>query len=225
MILPGHGLFLFCPLIVPAAVPHLSSFHPAARLVAWVAVVVGCQALTGWSLAAALLVGAAGLGGGPRRRWFALARRSRWLLLSLLLLMAWGTPGELLWSGGGAPTVDGVLAGATQAARLLLMLAAVAMLVEKMPTPDLLAGGYVLLRPLRVLGLCPERVVARLALVLDYVEALPPPRDWRTLLGGVEGPDTGSDGPAFRFELAAVAASDYLLAGAALALAVWAWLP
>ena len=39
-----------------------------------------------------------------------------------------------------------------------------------------------MLKPLRRFGLDPDRGVVRLMLVLRYVETLPRPRDWRTLL-------------------------------------------
>jgi hypothetical protein len=64
----------------------------------------------------------------------------------------------------------------------LLVLATVAALLETMSFADLLVATYVLLAPARHLGLDPDRGVVRLMLVLQYVETLPRPRDWKSLL-------------------------------------------
>lgn len=108
--------------------------------------------------------------------------RTRWLLLSLLVIFPWGIAGQPLWTGAGAPTQEGVLEALTHFGRLLLVLMAVAGFLETMPLPDLLAATHVLLKPLRRFGLDPDRGVVRLMLVLRYVETLPRPRDWRNLL-------------------------------------------
>lgn len=204
--------------------PSLVPLHPATRLVVWAAAVGAGQALEGAGLVIALLAAAAAIGADVRRRWLRLVSRARWLLLSLLVLLAWGTPGELLWSGSGAPTLDGIAVGATQAGRLLLMLAAVALLLETMPMATLLAGIHALLRPLARLGWHPEPAVARLALVLEYAETLPPPRDWRALLAMTDEADDGVTTSVVRIERQAASAADYAWAGAAVALAIGVWL-
>jgi len=116
------------------------------------------------------------------RRGGQLIWRTRWLLLSLLIIFPWGIAGHPLWSGVGSPTHEGVLEALTHLGRLLLVLTTVAAFLETMPLPDLLAATHILLKPLRGFGLDPDRGVVRLMLVLRYVETLPRPRDWRSLL-------------------------------------------
>lgn len=108
--------------------------------------------------------------------------RVRWLLLSMFVIFSWGVPGEPLWAGLIAPSQEGVAEALTHSGRLLLVLLLVAIFLETMPLPDLLSATHRLLQPLRRLRLDPDRGVVRLMLVLRYVETLPRPRDWRTLL-------------------------------------------
>ena len=115
---------------------------------------------------------------------FRLLRRTRWLLLSLLLIYALATPGETLWPqlpAYLAPTREGLAAGLMQVGRLGTLLVALAWLLAACSRDDLLAGLYVLLRPFKVLGLDSERVAVRVWLTLHYAEQTELGRfeDWR----------------------------------------------
>ena len=103
-------------------------------------------------------------------------RRVRWILLTLLLVYAFSTPGEYLaqWPAEWlAPTYEGLRAGLMQLARLCVMLAGLSLLLATTSRSHLIAGFYLLLRPLRHLGLQPQRFAARLWLTLHYVEQRP----------------------------------------------------
>lgn len=115
-------------------------------------------------------------------RGFCLIWRARWLLLSLFVILAWGIAGDPLWQGALAPTREGLIEALTHLGRLLLVLMIVAALLETLPLPELLAASRSLMGPLRRFGLDADRGVIRLMLVLRYVESLPRPRDWRSLL-------------------------------------------
>lgn len=99
-------------------------------------------------------------------------RRLRWLLLSLLLIFAFNTPGEYLqpWPFDLAPTYEGVQAGLLQSFRLCMMLAGLSLLLVTTSREELMAGFFLLLYPLRYIKLSPERFAARLWLTLHYVE-------------------------------------------------------
>lgn len=155
--------------------------HPATRLVAWLLLLLAVQSLSGIALAGAFLLFPL-FGKGALRRGGQLIWRTRWLLLSLLVIFPWGTAGQPLWDGFAAPTYEGLREALTHLARLLLVLLAVAAFLETMPLAELLAATHLLLKPMRGLGLDPDRGVVRLMLVLRYVETLPRPRDWRSLL-------------------------------------------
>lgn len=101
-------------------------------------------------------------------------RRMRWLFLSMLLIYAFATPGELIpyFPVSLAPTYEGVNSGWLQIERLLIALAALSLLLTRSTKQEMLLGLYMLLYPLRLLGLNVERFAARLLLTLDYVEEL-----------------------------------------------------
>ena len=155
--------------------------HPTTRLVVWLLMLVAVQNMSGLALlAAGLLLPLFGI--SVLRRGLRLMWRTRWLLISLLVIFAWGVAGEPLWDGRFAPSYEGLQESLTHLGRLMLVLMAVALFLEIMPLPDLLAATHGMLKPLRRFGLDPDRGVVRLMLVLRYVETLPRPRDWRTLL-------------------------------------------
>ena len=164
------------------------SVHPATRVVAWLALLISVQCLRGASLALTCLLlplfGWRALRRGGRLVW-----RARWLLLSLVVVFAWGTAGEPLPDFWWAPTLEGLQEALQHLGRMLLVLFFVGGFLEFTPMADLLAAAHVLLHPFRCLGLEPERGVVRLMLVLRYVETLPRPRDWKSLL---EAPEAGA---------------------------------
>ncbi len=189
--------------------------HPAHRLGCWLLAVVALQSLTGGPLALAfLLVPFAGR--AVVVRWARLAWRARWLLLSLLAVLAWGIAGEPVRAGGGAlvPTWEGLGEGLTQLGRLLLVLAAVALLLETTPVDRLMAGCHVLLRPLAALRLDVDRAVVRLSLALHYAARMPK-GGWRHLLD----PDPAAEAPAtVSLRLPRATAGDWAALAAMLAL-------
>jgi energy-coupling factor transporter transmembrane protein EcfT len=163
--------------------------HPATRLAGWLAALVAVQCLSGPALLAACLIAPLS-GGRVMRRGGRLIWRARGLLISLALILAWGTAGEPLWDGGLAPTHEGLAEALKHLGRLLLVLVAVAAFLENMPLAELLSATHTLLAPVRRLGVDTDRGVVRLMLVLRYVETLPRPRDWRSLL--LDVPPTGA---------------------------------
>jgi energy-coupling factor transporter transmembrane protein EcfT len=155
--------------------------HPTTRLAVWLLMLVAIQGLSGVSLVVSVLI--LPLFGKPvLRRGMRLIWRTRWLLISLLAIFSWGVAGEPLWDGRFAPTHEGLQEAFLHLGRLVLVLMAVALFLEVMPLADVLAATHILLKPMRRFGLDPDRGVVRLMLVLRYVETLPRPRDWRTLL-------------------------------------------
>ncbi len=148
-------------------------FHPAAQIMAWCLLVAVMQALT-----PSLLLMATGLiflcaFAVSRRKFIQLLHRTRWILLSLLLIYAWSTPGQPLLDTLGvfSPSREGLIDGVSQLARLLAALAGLAILLDRLHRQQLIAGLYTLFAPLQWLGLSRERLAVRLALTLHYAEA------------------------------------------------------
>jgi len=158
-----------------------AAVHPSTRLVVWFLVLVAIQGLDGYLLMAVLLISLF-FGGRALRRCGQLIRGARWLLLSMFVILAWGSAGDPVWTGMMAPSHEGLVDASTHVGRLLLVLMAVAVLRERMPMADLLTATHRLLEPLRRCGLDTDRGLVRLLLVLHYLETMPRPRDWRQLL-------------------------------------------
>ena len=104
--------------------------------------------------------------------WAKMLLRMRWLFLSMFLVYGFATPGEYVpWMPIDLGfTYEGLNAGILQIMRLMLMLGGIALLMATTTKNKLIAGFYVLLKPLNLLKLKPERFAARLCLTLQYLE-------------------------------------------------------
>lgn len=128
-----------------------------------------------------LLVVAAGLAGttillsgADWRIPLALVRRLRWLLISLMVVYGWFTPGTALWPalGAASPVREGLSEGLLRGGALLLIALAAQLVMRATPRPQLLAALYWLARPLRAIGVSRERLAVRLSLTLEAVPQL-----------------------------------------------------
>lgn len=155
----------------PDLVRYGTTPHPASLLLAWLAMAMMLQSLNlPWLLALTIPVFGPALW-WARSHFLAMLRRTRWLLLSILLLFALATPGEPLpgLTGTLGLTLEGCRLALSHALRLTLLLALLALLLEHMCLPELISGLHTLLAPL---GHHPQRqrIALRLLLVLQYVE-------------------------------------------------------
>ncbi len=107
------------------------------------------------------------------RKLTQLLRRTRWIMLSLLMVYAYTTPGKPLIEAFGmfSPVREGLSDGVLQLARLLTAIAGLAILLDRLRRQELIAGIYTLFAPLKLIGISRERVAVRLALTLQYAEA------------------------------------------------------
>ena len=105
-------------------------------------------------------------------QYFKLIRRSRWLLISIMLVYAFATPGvaEIPALGAYSPSREGLLAGGLQVLRLITLLASLTLMLASVLRDRILAGLYVLSLPFRFLGVNVDRFAARTWLTLNYVE-------------------------------------------------------
>jgi energy-coupling factor transport system permease protein len=154
-----------------------SVLHPVIRIISLILLAIALQMAKwhGLELCFALLLFALWQQRGGAE-FVKLLRRARWLLLSILLIYAFATPGEYV-SGipiAVAPTYEGLGSGAMQAMRLITMLAALAWLLAGCSREQLMSGLYTLLMPFKPLGANPQRFAVRLWLTLYYVENAPP---------------------------------------------------
>lgn len=148
--------------------------HPLVRI--WTLLVFAAGVALGGdaTLAAALvmLVLAYGLAGpGHLAGVGTMVRRIRWLLLSLVLVYGWWTPGEPLIAplGDWSPTAAGLFAGLERALVLVAMVAAVHLLIRTTSRANLLGALVQLTGPLARLGFPHERFAVRVTLVMDLV--------------------------------------------------------
>lgn len=149
--------------------------HSGLILILWLAAVASIQLLSPAALAFVVplcLLAAAVL---ARTRFLRLLRRVRVLLLAIAILFAWFTPGEAFVHELPrlGPTREGLALAMLHAGRLVAVVCAVAVLLERLSLHRLVGGLHALARPLRLIGVPPERLALRLLLVLRYVEASP----------------------------------------------------
>jgi energy-coupling factor transporter transmembrane protein EcfT len=166
--------------------------HPAMFLLSWVLLAIVMQSLHTKELmlvGALLMAVALKLSAG---RLYVLLRRTRWIMLSLMLVYGYVTPGEALWAQAGmlSPTQQGLLEGVLQLSRLVFMLAALSVVLNTLSRQQLIGGLYTLMFPLRCFGLSRERVAVRLALTLYYAESSmkEATADWRGSLENALAP-------------------------------------
>ncbi len=188
---------------------------PATVIVIWLAATLALPSF-GW-LAIAVAAGGIALA-RPKvlARWWKQVRRARWLLFTLWIILAFGTPGEALLPVPWTPTDAGVDLAGLHVLRLVLLLGFLALLFDLLDQNRLVAGLWAVASPLRHLGVGLDRGVVRLALVFDYLEHAPPRGTWRHFLDfdgeGIPGPDT------IRLERLAWSPRDVVLILAALAM-------
>jgi energy-coupling factor transporter transmembrane protein EcfT len=161
-------------------------FHPATQIVTWCLLVVALQYLPlEYLLIATSLVLLIALIRSTRKL-LQLLRRTRWIILSLLLVYAYSTPGLPLLGSLGmfSPSREGLNDGVLQLTRLLATLAGLSILLDRLDRSKLFAGLYTLLAPLQLIGLPRERVAVRLALTLHYAESamLRGKQSWQDIL-------------------------------------------
>ena len=148
--------------------------HPATQILTWCVMVAAMQFLTPVRL---LIAGSVVLLFAfllSRHKFVQLLRRTRWIMFSLWLIYAYSTPGETLSDALGpfSPSLEGLLDGGLQLMRLLIALAGLAILLDRLHRQQLMAGLYSLFAPLQWLGLSRARLAVRLALTLHYAEVV-----------------------------------------------------
>lgn len=157
--------------------------HPTAALIVWLAAVLAAQHLAypGLAiLAAMLLIACRGAG----HAWWRYVSRSRWLLLALWLILAYHTPGDAWREQSWAPTLEGIHEASLQAARLVIMLGALAWLFQQLGWAGMVQALWGLFRPVAGAGNGVERLVVRLSLVFSYLDRPADGLTWRQMLAG-----------------------------------------
>lgn len=147
--------------------------HPATAIVLWLFFVLWLEFVPPAMLGLAALALLPGLRGAALTQFLRYLRRTRWLLISLLVIYAYTLPGENVSSllGNFSPSVPGMEHGALRLARMMLLLAALSVLMLHIPRNGLLLGIYRILSPLHWVGVDAQRIAVRLWLTLHYAEA------------------------------------------------------
>lgn len=197
----------------------MPTLHPCAVLVAWAALAVAGQLLAGPPLLAFLGLCIAAAWGFARARALRLLRRSRYLLLALVVIFVVFTPGtrvfvEPAWL---VLSREGLALAAVHGARLLCVLMLVALLLERLAPAELVLGLVVLAAPLRRIGLDPSRLAVRLMLVLEMA-AERRVADWREWLR--EADDEAPGGSVIRLPARRFGALDGVIVSACCGLGV-----
>lgn len=110
------------------------------------------------------------------RDFINMLRRVKWLLLILLMIYAFSTPGEYIqfFKLPLRPTYEGLIAGLTQTLTIVAMLASLTLVLSSTPRAKFIGGLYQLLSPLKHIGVRTEKFAVRIWLTLHYVESHQP---------------------------------------------------
>ena len=170
--------------------------HPAAVILLWLFLAIALQALHAIALLCCGAILSAIALWLSASRLHTLLRRTRWVMLSLLLIYGYVTPGEALWAQAGSlsPTQEGMLDGLLQLGRLAFALAGLSIVLGLLTQQQLIGGIYALASPLRHVGLSGERIAVRLALTLHYAETamLDTASGWRNSVARMIEPPQGT---------------------------------
>jgi energy-coupling factor transporter transmembrane protein EcfT len=162
--------------------------HAGSILFLWAAAALFVQRADGWSLAASSAVSLVMALVCARLQCVRLLARIRVLLLAILVMFAWFTPGEAVFMDWprASPSREGLLLALTHGSHLVALVCWVAILLGCLPADRLVSGLYALARPCEVLGLPAERIALRLLLVLRYTGTARcgerPWQDWKVWL-------------------------------------------
>jgi len=190
----------------------MNCLHPASLILIWLAFAFCVPWLRPAELSAIVFLFSLPLLLRHSAQYLKLLRRSRWLLISLILVYAYVTPGVAAISvlGAYSPSREGVLSGGLQALRLISLLATLALLLATTSRDRILAGLYFLLRPFGLIGVDVDRVAARIWLTLHYAEQAGQQRsgEWRERLhSALHG--SGYEITSIQLEIGRLSRSDY----------------
>lgn len=152
--------------------------HPATRIFLWLCLLVLLPALPPLILAALAVCCCLLL------PFHALARRYLWrtrmLLLVLLVVLPWTTPGVFVWPdlASLSPTREGVAAAARHSGHAAVALVGLALALGGLDLQGRLTAFVSFLLPLHHAGLPVERLAVRLVLTLQQLEVAPARRGW-----------------------------------------------
>lgn len=152
--------------------------HSGLQLFLWLALVAGLQFLGILPLTVALCVSVVlGFAFAPQRS-VRLVRRVRFIVIAIVILFAGFTPGEAVlidWPRL-SPSREGLWLAYEHAARVLVVVLLVSLLLERLPPQRLIGAIHALMRPFGSVGFPADRVAVRTLLVLRFVEAEKPPK-------------------------------------------------
>lgn len=108
------------------------------------------------------------------KHFIVVMKRMQLFFVSIFIIYAFATPGEYVefFLTGFAPTYEGFGLGLVQIEKLVISLAALSLLLSTNSKEELMVGLYMLLSPLKFLGINVDRFAARLLLTFEYVEVL-----------------------------------------------------
>lgn len=158
-----------------------TQLHPTTILIIWLAAVMAIQ-FVGYPIMVAVVLVILLFAGQVLPTWWRHVRRSRWLLLGLWLVLAYGVPGDALFDLAMMPTWQGLEVANLQTARLITILGLLAWLIGCLGRDGLIAALWGLLQPLALAGIEIDRLVVRLSLVLEQLKVPPEKGAWRHML-------------------------------------------
>ncbi len=158
--------------------PILSEIHPLIRVVSLLLFSAGTSlARPALLIAGLVLLAVIYLANGfpAMGKLLAMLNRLRWLMLAILLVYGWWTPGEHLFPASPtlSPTVEGLQLGAIRMLVLVIIVAAVHLLLQRTAREQLLAALMQLFTPF-LSRKSRERLAVRIVLSMEAVSRIQP---------------------------------------------------
>lgn len=151
-----------------------NGLHPAVQIYVWICLTFATQILSKYGLVLLLVVTIMLSLKFCKIRFFSLLRRTRWIMLSILLIYSYTSEGRSVWPllGNLSPIFEGMQNGLLQLSRLVTVLASLSILLALLSQAQLIEGLFVLIRPLELAGISRKELSVRLSLTLSYAERL-----------------------------------------------------
>lgn len=200
--------------------------HPVTQIALWICLAILVQAVQTVVVPALAVILVLFAFKAHSKRLLTLLRRTRWVMISLLVIYTFMTPGTALWTLPYMPdpTREGLLDGLMQLSRLICVLAALSILLTSLSQSRLISGLYVFAYPLRYIGLSRERIAVRLGLTLQYAERAmeETAKDWRSSIEHALAPED-DHGSGFELTLQKLTWTDGILFAVVSVILVTVW--
>lgn len=149
---------------------ELNNLHPVLKFLTIIVMAVVCRSISVSGMCLCIAMMAILLGKDGNLRWARILSKMRWLLLVMLLVYAYNTPGEYLGADSLMPTYEGLHMGCNQLLYISLLSGLILWVQQTTSQQHQVYAVYQMLFPFMFSQQFRERVAVRWALTMTYAE-------------------------------------------------------